>query len=431
MDLHGKISAFLYYGYLPEFKDTHIAEVFPDIESPEQLCGLDLDSRNESEIIHLGVTALRNTFAYCLEKNPSERHILLLSGGLDSRAILACLLELGVKERLETVTFGVSGSWDYEIASCMAGNFNIAHTSIDLTKIELSTEALYQTAKNGCAWTFLFDGFYNQLIPRKFGAEVVYWSGYMGDLVAGNSLRPVLYEGFDSWEDAVSYYSRRLKAGFFHIIELFPPGFDPASVLPAKPWFEEKRMNYFDQLCIIDTHENYLKRAIIPPGYCYVTPFCHKDWVNFILFAPLHLRMNKYVYKKILFSAYPDLFSYPVKEFWGASLKSSPTEVFFRHAVQWIKNRTGFADHLWRRLGVYRVMQYIDFNVAVRQRDDYRELVRENIADLKNRNLIDWLDLDTLWADHQNKSGDFGVELLLLTALEISLKVEDEESLNN
>jgi hypothetical protein len=99
--------------------------------------------------------------------------------------------------------------------------------------------------------------------------------------------------------------------------------------------------------------------------------------------------------------------------------------------VQWIKNRTGFADHLWRRLGVYRVMQYIDFNVAVRQRDDYRELVRENIADLKNRNLIDWLDLDTLWADHQNKSGDFGVELLLLTALEISLKVEDEESLNN
>jgi len=424
MDLHEKISAFLYYGYLPEFKHTRIWEVFPDIESPDQLCGPDLGSSNEAEIIDLGIKSLRNTFTGCLENNPSESHILLLSGGLDSRTILACLLELGVKERLKAVTFGVPGSWDYEIAAHLADKTNVSHTPIDLTKIKVSTEALFHTAKNGCAWTFLIDGFYNHMIPHKFGAESVYWSGYMGDLVAGNSLRPVLFKGFDFWEEAVLYYSRRLKTGFFHMIDLYPPGFDPASVLPVKPWLEEKRMNYFDQLCIFDTHLNYLKRAIIPSGYHYVTPFCHKEWVNFLLFAPLHLRMSKYIYKKILLGAYPDLFSCPVKEFWGSSLRSAPFEIFFRHAVQWIKNRTGFADHLWSRLGVYRVMQYIDFDDAIRQRGDYQEMVRENIADLKNRKLIDWLDFDRLWVDHQNKNDDLGVELLLLTALEISLKAE-------
>ena len=165
---------------------------------------------------------------------------------------------------------------------------------------------------------------------------------------------------------------------------------------------------------------------ILPSGYRYITPFRHKDWVNFILRVPPHLRMKKYIYKKILLSAFPELFSYPIKEYWGGSLKSSSTELFIRHALQWTKNRTEFADKLWNRLGVYQILQYIDFDDAIRQRRDYKDVVRENIADLKNRNIIDWLDLDRLWADHQKKKGDFGNELLLLTALEISLKVEDE-----
>jgi hypothetical protein len=53
-------------------------------------------------------------------------------------------------------------------------------------------------------------------------------------------------------------------------------------------------------------------------------------------------------------------------------------------------------------------------------------MVRENIQDLKRRQLIDWLELDRLWRYQQDKKCGIGMELMLLTALEISLKVEDE-----
>ena len=39
-----------------------------------------------------------------------------LSGGLDSRTILAALLEAGLKDRITTVTYGTPGTWDYDIA---------------------------------------------------------------------------------------------------------------------------------------------------------------------------------------------------------------------------------------------------------------------------------------------------------------------------
>lgn len=119
-------------------------------------------------------------------------------------------------------------------------------------------------------------------------------------------------------------------------------------------------------------------------------------------------------------------FLYPVTKNWGGSLNSSSTESFFRHTSHWIRTRAAPSHHLWDRIGIYRVLQYLDFNDAVRERDDFRSMVRENIQDLKRRQLIDWLELDRLWRDHQDKKCDIGMELMLLTALEISLKVEDE-----
>ena len=51
-------------------------------------------------------------------ENVSEgHHIVPLSGGLDSRAILGGLLDAGLKDQITTVTFGTLGTWDYDIGS--------------------------------------------------------------------------------------------------------------------------------------------------------------------------------------------------------------------------------------------------------------------------------------------------------------------------
>jgi hypothetical protein len=52
-------------------------------------------------------------------------------------------------------------------------------------------------------------------------------------------------------------------------------------------------------------------------------------------------------------------------------------------------------------------------------------IVQESIRDLKKRGIIDWLDLDFIWQAHQMKRSNYGNILMLLTALEISLKSDD------
>lgn len=70
-------------------------------------------------------------------------------------------------------------------------------------------------------------------------------------------------------------------------------------------------------------------------------------------------------------------------------------------------------------------LNYIDFNNAIRDRQDIRNIVYNNIIDLKNRNVVDWLDIDGIWDAHQNKKKDLSNALLLLSSLEINLKFEE------
>ena len=52
-------------------------------------------------------------------------------------------------------------------------------------------------------------------------------------------------------------------------------------------------------------------------------------------------------------------------------------------------------------------------------------LVQQSIRDLKKRGIIDWVDLDDIWEAHQMKRSNHGNTLMLLTALETSLKSDD------
>jgi len=53
-------------------------------------------------------------------------------------------------------------------------------------------------------------------------------------------------------------------------------------------------------------------------------------------------------------------------------------------------------------------------------------LITENINDLKKRKVIDWFDPEQIWKDHMNRKANLGIALVLLTALEISLKCDEQ-----
>ncbi len=65
---------------------------------------------------------------------------------------------------------------------------------------------------------------------------------------------------------------------------------------------------------------------------------------------------------------------------------------------------------------------FIDFDYALRQREDVKSVIYRSIQDLKKRHIVGWLDIDRVWQDHQSKKVDHGNALALLGALEFNLK---------
>jgi hypothetical protein len=428
MDQRQKISEFLYFGYLLDSDNTTISSIFPKINSVEEIFMNPLDTDDESVILENGIRALQESFSKILTEIDGNDHVVPLSGGFDSRGILACLINAGVKKDITTATFGIPGSWDYEIGKSIARKFGTAHVSFNLYDARLTSEGLLETARNGAAWTFLIDAFYNALIPQEFGTEAVYWSGLMGDALAGGGDSRIPIEDNLSWDEAKSNYVTNKYLIERRKMDMSSPDYNAVDSLPSKPFADQKRIGYFDQFCFFILNANYFKRVITFKGYNYQLPYCSPDWVRFSLQLPRRYRLNKCIYKKILSDISPELFSIQFAILRGGKLTDSSLRIYSRRALHRLRSMISPLNPAWNRLGIYRMLQYMDFDDAVRSREDYRLTVKENINDLKQRKLIDWIDIDGIWKDHQDNRANYGVSLLLLTALEISLKVDDENS---
>ena len=424
MDHFEKISPFLYYTYLPFYQSERASSLFPGLNLEGDIPDNTVASMNESDIIEYGIHLLKSTISTILEKNRTDYHIVPLSGGLDSRGILASLIDAGLRDQIIAVTFGTPGSWNYELGSGLAKKFNFNHKGIDLEHVEVSTEKLLDSAQDGCSWTFLIDGYYNSLIPKEYGQDVVYWSGFIGGALAGFDKYRLLNKKNGHWEEAKKLFAQR--RGFLRAtIDMSSPEHDPVQRLPVEPILENPCIKFMDQLWLFIHNINYLERVVVIDEFNYQTPYCSSGWVKFMLSLSDQHRINKYIYKKILHSAYPDFFSYPISKLRGGSLNSSQAEIILRRILHKTSKSVTVLNPIWNRSGIYRDVNYIDFNRAIRERDDYKKVVFESISDLKARKLIDWFDPEDIWKDHINKNADLGIALVLLTALEISLKSEE------
>lgn len=418
------IASFLHYGYLPQWDTNFESSIFPNNDLMELREKRQIKNKviDESIFINKGIQALKASFK---DADKNDRHIVPLSGGLDSRTILAGLIDAGLKDNVTTVTFGTPGTWDFELGSNIAQKLGLNHESIDLSNIQIKESHLLKTAENGCAWTFIIDAYFNSLICRKFGREATYWSGFMGDNIAGSHLPPVENVNWSKAKKAFSSWNHFIKS-----TSLLPSDFTPEKSLPPSPLIDETIIGYDDSLDFFIRQQNYIKPTVITRGYNYKTPFISSEWVNFILTVPRFYRENNYIYKKIIMKAFPDIISFPAKNAYGGQIGISKTALKGRHVLSALRNKISFFNHsggqlfdgIWNSLKIFKDINYIDFDHAIRNRDDLKSLVSKNINELKQRDILDWLDLDGLWADHQNKKSNHGNALMLLTALEVSLK---------
>jgi hypothetical protein len=178
---------YLYFSSLPRFTEANLQWLNCDFDND---FGEGMD--NELWWVNEGVKALKQTLAdEIASTDANATHILPLSGGLDSRAILGGLLENLPKHKIIAATYGIPGAWDLEIAKIITRRFGIKHEVFNLLDEKWDIDQLVVAATHLANPISVYQSYVRQKINNHFGKDCIYWSGFMGDTIGGWSLLKV------------------------------------------------------------------------------------------------------------------------------------------------------------------------------------------------------------------------------------------------
>lgn len=397
------INAFLHFGWLPR---TDIAPPFPEEWIPQSATRNHPSSKEAANI-------LREAVSVQLSKHSEV--VVPLSGGFDSRAMLAILYELG--KNITAVSLGVPGTYDYEIGKSVAKAFNIKHEAINVNEIPLSTNELVDYVKQTGDWANAIEVFYNIYIAKIHSDKPIV-SGFLGDFLAGTYAN----KRYVDWNDAKDKFCTDNKISWFTV--LTSPEYSAISSMPAKKY--ESALTDYEYLVYRTRHTCSMRPTAFKNSLGYVTPFRDKRWIEYILSCSVNHRQDQSFYHQMLIENWPDFFSLPSKNYKGAAINSSEyIKYIYRLKSRILSKINRTFPSAYRTLaGIDKMVNYTDFHHQMIVNPNFRNIVIENTNDLKQRKSTPWLDLETLCKPLYKQKITYheGVILLVLTNLEINLK---------
>jgi hypothetical protein len=410
---------YLAFGFVPELPSGDPLSLVSDWSRPPRRSPR---SVSESTLVREGVRALRAA----VEQSAVAAHgrgdqVVLLSGGLDSRAVLGGLLEAYGPGEVLAASFGSAGEQDLEFASQVARVAGVRHEVLESFSVDWTTQGLVDSvlARDVPLPNPFGQRYLSYRLHQRIGADHQFWDGLCGDLTAGVIARA----GDDrvTWAEALSFFLG------LHVLpdqdRYTTPGFEPASALPAAPLCSSTVLSHPDQL-MLAVRQTRLTATRRMRGYAIHTPFLTRPWLDFMLSVPIELRLDRRLYLSILRRAHPRLFRLPTTTFDGAgvpTVRLRKAVVLQRRAVRKVQrmgwpSRSGGtpdsgANNAIRRSHLYRA--------------DIRELILQNLDDLAGRELVPGLDPDAVAAAMARRQiSDTRVGVLL--GLELNLKALDQ-----
>ena len=293
---------------------------FLDYRYPRRQFGITgIDKRRyaktpKQELVDLGIALWRKAIASNFEIG--KEHVVPLSGGLDSRAILAGLLENTEASNIWTYTFGTPGTLDFDIGNFVAGKLGTRHTQFDLTKHTYRQDELEDVSRRVDQQTVLFHHCPVWDAERLFGGFKV-WSGFLGDPLSGSHLP-------SSPAKDVETAARRFfeKNRYVTSMDLNPGGANLGSLL-EQPTVDREQLTFEEQLDLENRQTKFVAPHVLMNGPEYRTPFLYPPWVDFMLSVDNVHRTKQTLYKHILLGAFPSAFGLATKTNRGLPLNAS------------------------------------------------------------------------------------------------------------
>ena len=406
-ELH--ILFFLRFGYFCDYEVQRAPIDFSKITK-----GM-YEGASREDLLCLGVEKLQETFTELWQEG--REHVLPLSGGLDSRLILGALLEHTDAERLQTFTFGVAGSYDYEIGKAIAKKLGTQHLPIPLGDGAYSLEEELSAARRTDCQGLLFHHPPLGRLDRLYRGAL-FWSGYVGDAVAGSHLQmqpsaTLLEAQPRHLRNRVFVRSTRLHRCAEHE---FLVGMREASIDPELLTLDE-------QVLFNEAVPKFTAPLVLFHGYDFVTPLINTPWMNFMLSVPNSYRFGGKLMIDIGRRAYPEIFGLPSKNLLGHGFDTPDSLV---RATFWM-NRVRKLAHQFVPSVNYPCFQYNDFNEGIRNDPSLRRIVKGAIERLRLRGVCDWVDFDGIWKRHDWRLCNHGDALIVLASLEIVLEAREQK----
>ena len=401
------LNSFLKFGY------------FLDYQNPNykiDLSGIDKEKYkeiSENELIKIGSKLWKEAVQKQFRIN--EKHVVPLSGGLDSRAILATLLEFTEAKNIYTYTFGTPKTLDYNIGNFVAKKVGTNHTIFPLTEYKYTIEEEIDISKRIDYQTALFHHPPVWELDKRY-KDFNIWSGCMGDMLTGIHYPKII-------ENNIKTAKKNFILSSTYVKSIDITNCDLHELLDLISCNNlNNNLTIEEQLYFQNTGEKFELAHVVFDGLNFKVPFLGKEWVNFILSMDSKYRKEQNLYMKILLMSYPKLFSLPNKTLNGLSLNAHNYQKIIMKFKQRFKRKINTFIPLFANKGI----NYLDFNNAIRNKIDFKNIIYENIMDLKARKIVDWIDIDGIWKRHINKQVDHADALLVLASLEIHLKAGKE-----
>ena len=393
------LNSFLKFGYFLDYKNPNITFDFSGIDKEKY------KNVTEDELVDIGIKLWKE--AIQKQFKPNEKHVVPLSGGLDSRAILAGLLEFTEAKNIYTYTFGSPGTLDYDIGNSIAKKVGTNHTKFPLTEHKYTIEEEIDISKRINHQTILFHHAPIWKLDEMFTGHKI-WSGFLGDTVGGSHTPKVYTNDVDSAK--IFFIKNNTYTNSINLSNCSDLEFHK---------YLQYDSNCLNKICIEDNINllngeiNSVAPYLLIKDFRYAVPHLEYKYLNFMFSIPECLRLNQNLYNKILFNAFPKLFKLKLK-----SRNYSRIQILNRKAINKIKQSFNLVYPYFINPNI----NYLDFNYAIRNKRDLRKIIYESIMDLKHRKIVDWIDIDEIWKRHINKRANHADALLVLASLEIHLK---------
>lgn len=419
-ELRSVVDAYLWHGYVP-------TRPVPDWLN--DVC--DTTGERSDYSVNGAVARLDDLFDR-LTARYTTPHVVPLSGGWDSRLILAALRDR--TDRVIAVTLGCPGQLDYEIGARVAEAAGVEHVPVALDHFQIEWDALKATAHHA-TWTYMPDALYLSIASRAAadlaGPGARTWSGFLGDPLTGGHY----CVGFDDEDTSRAHeeFARTQHRSARDLGVSQPrPGF---YARPRDRWnaFGGERewldFSVRQRCCIAPivlgkewrgwSAEQGLAWGEVP----IIAPFADLQWAAYWLHAPRSLHEGQQLYRKMAQARYPALFDLPSKHSWGLP-SGHTTRQRLRRMRHALRNR---AHSYLPRLPIRSRIadNYLDFQHAFRKREDYVHVIEKAIGVLKQREAVPWLDLDRIWREHYRGQRDHASSLQVLLGLAVNLEVAD------